>query len=199
VSDLAVGRPVPVWPRDSASASDDEAGAVAYATWLMDDDRKSPALKHWQGLIWEEGYQAGLLHGEVYEDVPPAIRRWRDAGIDVAIYSSGSELAQRRLFASTGHGDLTPLVVGFFDTRVGAKVEPASYLRIAAALGHTPAEVLFVSDVTRELRAAADAGCRTVLSLRPGNPTQPDADAHLQVRSFEDILALTANGCEGAT
>ena len=33
-------------------------------------DRKSPGLKLLQGLIWEEGYQAGELHGEVFEDVP---------------------------------------------------------------------------------------------------------------------------------
>jgi enolase-phosphatase E1 len=42
-----------------------------------------------QGLIWEQGYQAGELRGVVYPDVPPAIRRWTAAGIDVAIYSSG--------------------------------------------------------------------------------------------------------------
>jgi enolase-phosphatase E1 len=183
----AAGQTVLAWPRDAALGDHDAVPAVAYAEQLMDEDRKSPALKRWQGLIWEEGYQAGLLHGQVYADVPPAIRRWRDGGIDVAIYSSGSELAQRRLFASTEHGDLTPLFAGFFDTAVGAKVESASYARIASILGHAPASTLFVSDVTRELRAAADAGCETVLIIRPGNPVQRDAENYLQVRSFEAI------------
>ncbi len=185
-ADRARGERVPDWSGDRTNRADDEA-AVAYGSWLMDRDRKSPALKHWQGLIWEEGYQAGLLHGEVYSDVPPAIRRWRANGVDVAIYSSGSELAQRRLFASTPHDDLTPLFSGFFDTAVGPKVEASSYGRIVAALAHDPASTLFVSDVTRELDAAEAAGCQTRLCLRPGNALQPDAARYASVTSLAAI------------
>jgi 2,3-diketo-5-methylthio-1-phosphopentane phosphatase len=105
----------------------------------------------------------------------------------VAIYSSGSELAQRRLFESTEHGDLTPVLSGFFDTGVGAKVASGSYGRIAAALGVPPAAILFVSDVTRELTAAREAGVHVVLSLRPGNSAQPDAEQFERVESFEEL------------
>ena len=66
----------------------------------MDRDRKSPALKLLQGQIWEGGYRDGELKGEVFPDVPPALARWRDGGLDVAIYSSGSVLAQRLLFGA---------------------------------------------------------------------------------------------------
>jgi enolase-phosphatase E1 len=184
--DRARGEGVPDWTPNAGNAADDQA-AVAYGAWLMERDRKSPALKHWQGLIWEEGYQAGLLHGEVYPDVAPALRRWRAGGIDVAIYSSGSELAQRRLFASTAEGDLTPLFSGFFDTTVGPKIEADSYRRIASALAHDPESTLFVSDVTRELRAAETAGCRSVLCIRPGNAVQPDASRYVTVTSFAGI------------
>jgi enolase-phosphatase E1 len=184
-ADVAAGESAPAW--DARMAARAHASAVAYATWLMDRDRKSPALKLLQGLIWEEGYQAGLLHGEVFSDVPSSIRRWREAGVETAIYSSGSELAQRRLFGSTEHGDVTPLLTGFFDTRVGAKVDAASYRRIASALGRRPVEVLFLSDLTRELLAARHAGCQVALSLRPGNDPQPDAAAYEAVRSFEEI------------
>ena len=89
------------------------------STWLMDQDRKSPGLKLLQGQIWDEGYRSGELKGEVFADVAPALRRWREAGLAVAIYSSGSELAQRLLFGSTASGDLTPLLARFFDTAVG--------------------------------------------------------------------------------
>jgi enolase-phosphatase E1 len=158
-----------------------------YAHWLMDRDRKSPALKELQGLIWEEGYRDGLLRGVVYDDVPDALRRWRTAGLTIAIYSSGSELAQRRLFASTVHGDLTPLIDQFFDTRAGAKNEPASYRTIATALRVPADRILFVSDVTAELAAARAAGCRVVLSVRPGTPPQPDADAFDRVDTFASL------------
>jgi enolase-phosphatase E1 len=179
--DLARGDTVPEGAFDSSEA------IAPYVVWLMDRDRKSPGLKLLQGHIWEDGYRLGQLKGQVYPDVPPAIREWRAAGLRVAIYSSGSELAQRRLFESTGHGDLTPLLSGFFDTGVGAKIESESYARIAAALDVAPAAILFVSDVTKELTAARAAGAQVVLSIRPGNSPQADRDHFEQVQSLEAL------------
>lgn len=157
-----------------------------YVEWLMDRDRKSPGLKLLQGQIWEQGYRSGELHGDVFGDVAPALRRWHDAGIVVAIYSSGSELAQRLLFGSTSQGDLTPLIDRFFDTAVGAKQAPDSYRRIARELGRPADEILFISDVTAELEAARSAGCQTLLCVRPGNRPQ-SPDSHRAVRSFDDV------------
>lgn len=175
----------PAWRDTSPDAL--RESAIAYAHFLMDRDRKSPGLKLLQGVIWEEGYQAGELRGEVFSDVAPAIARWRARGLRVAIYSSGSELAQRRLFESTAAGDLTPSISGFFDTSVGAKMNAESYRNIAASLGVSTSAVLFISDVTAELSAAREAGCATRLCVRPGNLTQPDAPLFEAVRSFDDL------------
>jgi enolase-phosphatase E1 len=158
-----------------------------YVRWLMDRDRKSPGLKLLQGLIWERGYRAGLLRGQVFPDVPEAIRRWRDAGIGVAIYSSGSELAQRRLFESIDGCDLTPFISAFFDTAVGAKIASDSYRAIARALDRDPGSILFVSDVVTELTAARGAGLQVLLSIRPGNVAQAGAEQFENVTSFEEI------------
>jgi len=172
----------------SDTPDDERRTSVArYVRWLMDRDRKSPGLKELQGLIWEDGYRAGQLRGIVWDDVPVAMKRWREAGLRIAIYSSGSVRAQRLLFESTAQGDLTPMIAGFFDTRAGAKLAPDSYGRIAAALGVTPAGMCFVSDVAGELQAAATAGCRVVLSSRPGNPAQSGVEAFPVVTSFEQI------------
>jgi enolase-phosphatase E1 len=168
-------------------APDGITSREAYACWLMDQDRKSPALKELQGLIWERGYQAGQLRGVVFDDVPGAIRRWRGGGYDVAIYSSGSELAQRRLFESVPQGDLTPFISHFFDTRVGAKKDAGSYRAIARALGGSPSDVLFLSDVVSELDAAADAGCHVALTIRPGNTPQPEAGRCPAIASFAEV------------
>ena len=159
-----------------------------YARWLMDRDRKSPGLKLLQGYIWEQGYRSGRLQGEVFDDVVPAMQRWHDEGIAIAIYSSGSALAQRLLFESTPAGDVTPLLCGFFDTAVGAKTAPASYVSIAASLGYLVNEVLFISDVAAELNAAREAGLPVLLSIRPGNPPQPGAEVFESVESFAAIL-----------
>ena len=184
-ADATADKHPPPWrtsTRDAAIAS-----AVGYCAWLMDGNRKSPALKELQGLIWDRGYAAGELHGTVFPDVPPAFRRWQEDARTVAIYSSGSELAQRRLFATTEHGDLTPYIARFFDTAVGAKVETASYLRIAAALACAPGEICFVSDITRELAAARAAGLDVRLAVRPGNLPQDDSESFAQVTTLREL------------
>lgn len=180
------GEPVPRWRTGTPDEADQSL--QAYVLWLMRLDRKTTGLKLLQGLIWEEGYRSGALRGEVYPDVPVALDRWRQAGVMPAIYSSGSELAQRRLFGSTIYGDLTPLIAGFFDTTVGAKVSSSSYIEVASRLEVQTSQTLFVSDVTAELDAAAFAGCLTVLSHRPGNRSQPNEGRYRSVRTFDEIL-----------
>ena len=162
-------------------------GVTAYVHWLMDRDRKSSPLKSLQGKIWEEGYLKGELRGQVFEDVPRALRRWRDQGRLIFIYSSGSVLAQKLLFAHTEFGDLTSFIDGYFDTTIGSKKESESYRRIAHAIKLQPAGTLFISDVTSELDAAAAAGLETVLCSRPGN-AEADAGARRVINSFDEIM-----------
>ena len=140
--------------------------AVTYCRWLISKDRKCTSLKTLQGKIWEEGYARGELRGEVYVDVPAAFARWRAEGRTVAIYSSGSELAQRLLFGSVASGDLTPFISRYFDTRVGAKADAESYRKIAKELGQAPGEFLFVSDAVKEIEAAAAAAMQVSLCVR---------------------------------
>ncbi len=161
-----------------------ELYARAYLTWLMENDRKSTALKSLQGKIWKAGFESGELKGTLFADVPAAFKRWSANG-KVAIYSSGSVEAQQLLFCYSTYGDLTPLIAGYFDTRTGAKVESASYLAIAEQMSAPPEEVLFFSDVVRELDAANLAGCQTRLVVRPGNAPVEDDHGHAHVESFD--------------
>jgi enolase-phosphatase E1 len=160
--------------------------ATAYLLWLMDRDRKSTALKSLQGKIWKAGFLAGELVGTVFADVPEAVARWsREAR--VAIYSSGSVEAQQLLFRYSSAGDLTPYIAGYFDTRTGPKTAPESYRAIADAMGVKTEEILFVSDLLRELDPAREAGCETRLSVREGNSPVEDSLGHEVVRSFAEI------------
>jgi enolase-phosphatase E1 len=180
--DTAAGRTPPSWADTPAAAAD-------YARWLMDEDRKLTALKALQGRIWEEGFRAGQLQGVVYEDVPRALALWQRAGCTVAIFSSGSVLAQKLLFTHSNAGDLTPFLAAYFDTTTGPKREALSYLEIASALTKPPREVCFVSDVAAELDAARGAGLETALCERDG--AGPGDSPHRVIRSFDD-LALQA-------
>jgi enolase-phosphatase E1 len=155
----------------------------------MDKDRKSTALKSLQGRIWREGYCRGDLHGIVFPDVPPALKRWHRASRKIAIFSSGSTLAQQDLFAHSENGNLSPYIDDYFDTTVGAKQTSVSYARIAARLGEACEDILFVSDVVNELDAARVAGYYTRVCVRPGTRPPPHhADNHQLIRSFDDLI-----------
>jgi enolase-phosphatase E1 len=160
----------------------------AYTRWLMDRDRKTTPLKSLQGKIWDEGYRRGVLHSQVFEDVPRAFNRWRERGKRICIYSSGSVLAQKLLFANTEAGDLTSFIEGYFDTNIGAKKDPESYRGIARELGLEPPDLLFISDVVDELEAASSAGLQTLLCIRPGNHPQTPASTHSIIETFDQVL-----------
>lgn len=163
-----------------------ELHARAYLVWLMEQDRKSTALKSLQGKIWKSGFESGELKGTLFPDVPEAFARW-SAYAKVAIYSSGSVAAQQLVFRHSTYGDLTPWIAGYFDTRTGSKTDRASYIAIAAQFGASPHELLFLSDVVRELDAARDAGCATRLVVRPSNAPVDDAHSHALLESFATV------------
>lgn len=161
---------------------------VTYIHWLMDQDRKSTPLKSLQGKIWAMGYRSGELRSQVFADVPPAFKRWSEQGLDINIFSSGSVLAQKLLFAYTTEGDLTRFIRAYFDTCTGAKQDPESYRRIATALQRHPSEILFISDVVAELDAAQSASLQTMLCVRQGNRPQPVTTAHPVIHSFDEVV-----------
>jgi enolase-phosphatase E1 len=153
----------------------------------MDADAKATPLKALQGLIWNDGYRVGALKSVLYPDVAPRLREWSQARVKLHVYSSGSEQAQRLLFAHSTDGDLSGLFGHYFDTRIGAKRESASYRRILTALeAKVPEEVLFLSDIEAELDAAEEAGLSTLQVVRAEDGTLASPH-HPTVASFAEI------------
>jgi len=161
-----------------------DAAADVLEKWIA-EDRKITPLKQLQGLIWRKGYEAGELKGHVYPDAPDHLRQWHDRGLKLYVYSSGSVEAQKLIFGHTDYGDLTPLFSGYFDTRVGAKKEAASYRKILLDTGLSGSDVLFLSDVGEELDAARQAGMKTCQLLRD-DKVRP-AIAHPRARTFAEV------------
>lgn len=175
----------PVW--ENRTNEERLASATGYVRWLVAHDSKITPLKTLQGRIWEEGFRSGELKGEVYPDVAPAFARWKAQGRRIAIFSSGSVLAQKLLFSYSTAGDLSSFFAGYFDTTTGPKREAESYKKIAGSLGLATNAVLFVSDVGQELDAASSAGMKAGHSLRPGiSPLT--GRRHWEIRSFDDIF-----------
>lgn len=158
-------------------ASTDET-VVLLLSWI-DEDRKAGPLKLLQGMIWRQGYEAGVLKGLVYPDAAAMLRRWHDRDLRLFVYSSGSEEAQKLIFGYSDQGDLTPLFEGFFDTRIGGKLDTASYEAIARAAEMPAGEVLFLSDHAGEIAAARAAGMQCVQIDRalPADVWREDATA----------------------
>ena len=175
---------------DAGGVCQDEMLAEMLQGWI-DEDRKHPALKALQGMIWESGYKGGAYRAHVYDDAVEGLRRWHDAGHPLYVYSSGSVPAQRLFFGHSDAGDLIPLFSGWFDTEVGGKREAASYRHIAGAIGQPPENILFLSDVVEELDAAREAGLQTVLVDRRQDYPRPRntaaANGHRRVESFADL------------
>ena len=190
-SALRAGENVTPWADEPPTAR--LAAAAAFVEWLMDRDRKSTALKELQGKIWEEGFRRGELVGDVFPDVRPALLRWRNDRVYVGIFSSGSVLAQQLLFRHSSDGDLTGFLQGYFDTRVGPKGDSDSYRRIAESVGLPSVQVMFLSDVTRELDAARAAGMQVRLVVRPGNAAASPDHGYQVIRSFDELLLDTAS------
>lgn len=57
---------------------------VPYLQLLIRQDRKLPALKDLQGLIWKAGYASGELLAPLFDDVAEALHRWHGSGVVLA-------------------------------------------------------------------------------------------------------------------
>ncbi|WP_417228006.1 acireductone synthase [Amphritea sp.] len=166
--------------------ADVETLISAFLNWI-EQDKKVTALKNLQGLIWVNGYENKDFRGHLYDDAYEYLQRWRQQGLALYVFSSGSVKAQKLLFGHSDFGDLTPLFSGYYDTHIGHKREASAYRKIAEDIGLPATEILFLSDIVEELDAAREAGMATVLLARD----EPVVSDHPVVENFQQI-ALNA-------
>ncbi|NAT56997.1 acireductone synthase [Pseudomonas syringae pv. actinidifoliorum] len=152
----------------SAEPDADVERVIAILLEWIAEDRKATPLKALQGMVWEQGYNAGQLKGHVYPDAVDALKHWYQQGYRLFVYSSGSIQAQQLIFGCSEAGDLSSLFSGYFDTTSGPKREAQSYQTIANATGFAAEEILFLSDIVEELDAAKAAGMLTCGLARDG-------------------------------
>lgn len=144
---------------ENLDGSDIEA---LFLSWI-DSDRKHPALKSLQGMIWKEGFESKTYQSHLYDEVPEVLKTWRAKGLRLGIYSSGSVGAQKLFFAHTVFGDLLSLFDFHFDLDVGGKKEASSYRNISEQIKTSPDKTLFFTDVEEEKQAALTAGWKAFL------------------------------------
>ncbi|QHF07627.1 acireductone synthase [Pseudomonas syringae] len=167
--------------RDQAGEPDaDVERVIALLLEWIAEDRKATPLKALQGMVWEQGYNAGQLKGHVYPDAVDALKHWHQQDYRLYVYSSGSIQAQQLIFGCSEAGDLSGLFSGYFDTTSGPKREAQSYRTIAQAMDCPAGDILFLSDIVEELDAAQAAGMVTCGLARDGGALA----GHRYVTSF---------------
>lgn len=153
--------------------------------WIAKDQKITP-LKQLQGLIWQNGYENGDFTGHLYPDAYEFLQSQKQAGQALYVYSSGSVKAQHLIFQYSDFGDIRTFFSDYFDTKVGAKQEQASYSNIISSLPFSAQEVLFLSDVVAELDAAKAAGLKTLHLVRDGQDTSA---SHPFINDFNAFTA----------
>ena len=96
--------------------TEEKDALIKYLKHLISIDKKSTALKDLQGRIWEHGYNNGDLKSQLYPETAECLREWREQGITLSVYSSGSIQAQKLLYRHSPAGDLEKLFSHWFDT-----------------------------------------------------------------------------------
>lgn len=162
---------------------------VPYLRTLIQEDRKSTALKELQGHIWRQGFEEGIIKADFYPEAIHCLQQWKQLGWKLAVYSSGSVQAQQLLYGHTQAGDLRWLFCAWFDTRTGNKKDQESYRAISEKLKIKPAGITFISDNGAECDAAAAAGLNVLFSLRSDNPDQ-DPRAHRAITSLNQVVEI---------
>uniref|UniRef100_A0A2K5RD31 Enolase-phosphatase E1 n=1 Tax=Cebus imitator TaxID=2715852 RepID=A0A2K5RD31_CEBIM len=157
---------------------------------VMDLDRKTTALKQLQGHMWSSAFAAGRRKAEFFADVVPAVRKRREVQTKVYIYSPTSVEAKKLLFRHSMQGDILELVVGHFDTKIGHKVESESYRKIGDSIGYSTKNVLLLTDVTQEARAAEGAAVHAAVVVRPSNTGLTDDKTCYSLITFFSELYL---------
>lgn len=171
------------WSEDGERIATEQEIIDKLYEWSI-EDRKITPLKTLQGVLWDKGYRASELKGHVYPEVAENLKKWKEQGIDLGVFSSGSVPAQKLIFGYSVSGDLTPYFSAYFDTNTGGKREAKTYAKIAEALQLKTSEILFLSDISEELEAADSNGFQTIQLAREGMiPTWK----HF-VNSFDEIV-----------
>lgn len=160
-----------------------EAQIEQLLQWSLDDKKITP-LKTLQGILWEAGYISDEIKGHVYPEVADSLTRWTKSGIQLGVFSSGSEAAQKLIFGYSESGDLTPYFSAYFDTKTGGKRETETYIKIAESLKLKANSILFLSDIVEELIAAKAAGYETIQLVRPGT----EANWEHVATNFNEII-----------
>lgn len=94
-------------------------------------NRFAPILSELSALIWCWALEESKLVGHVYDDVTFTMHQWKEVSrLRMYVFSGHQNIHQRLLLCATNHGNIEPLISGYFDQELGPTTEASSYRRI---------------------------------------------------------------------
>jgi len=129
-----------------------------------------------------------------YEDSRFAVDELRSAGLKVGVltdvpYGMPRAFVERDL-EQAGLGDLKPLLLTSVETGY-RKPEPAGFLRLTAALGVQPAEMMYVGNEPKDIAGANAAGMISVLIDR--DEKRPDYGQRYTVTRLSEVREVAGS------
>lgn len=182
---------------------DDETDALLvrrsicdFVKWQIKNRKETRACIDLQRLIWQKGMRENKLKTVIFDDVVGVFEKWKQKSIAIYVLSSVKREEMQNYFMKyTSVGDLTKYINDYFDDSIGKRVNAETYLEIAKRIGCKTNDLVFITDSGKEAKTAAQAGCESLIILRPKNPKIREyyLTCYQSITSFNDIELVNRN------
>lgn len=149
----------PLIEDDTAAHNDIINSVIAFMEWQYARGRSNRATKSLENMLMDDGVEHGRLKLTVYEDVPPALTAWHEAGCRIFVDCPHLTSDEGKLFMkNSSSGDLSKFVEGFFgnDQTFMTSDAQQSYRNILQAIKLPIPEILFVTHIGQRAKQMAD-------------------------------------------
>lgn len=125
---------------------------------------------------------------DAYDEVPGVLDRFRERGIETALFSNGNAAMLERAVASAGLGARLDAVLSVDPVRT-FKTAPAAYRMVLDHLGTARDDVLFFSSNRWDIAGATAFSFDAVWVNRKGQPDEyPDQPPRAVVKSLDEMI-----------
>ena len=155
---------IPVVPERGAPIGEQQESLFNNIIWYLDNKRETSAHYKIKFAMYEQGFQEGKLVSHVYADVARNLRRWKEKGIKIFIYSNAWVKTQKMFMAKTNHGELESAITGYFDTQdIGEPTSSESFQKLIEKTGIPADQTVFLTKGVAEGEAAKAANIHSIL------------------------------------
>lgn len=184
---------IPVIAEKTSPIEEQQKSLYHNLLWYLDHKIETSAHYKMKFHIYDDGYNRDKLVTHVYSDVARNFKKWKEQSVKIFIYSNAWEKSQQSLMKKTNHGDLQPLIDGYYDTQsIGDASSPDSFKKLLGKIGIPPDKVIFLTKGAKEAHAAKECSILSILVISHNNQlkkyTPEDLASFQKIRSFDELF-----------